>query len=111
MPEREKAAAKKERVSAAEVRKTDNSIKIMTYHGAKGLEFDRVYLPGLNYGRVPHGRMLTAEQLEEERRMFYVAVTRAKTELFLMYINPTKKSSGTDCPEESISPFLREIIQ
>ena len=111
LPEREKAAAKKERVSAAEVRKTDNSIKIMTYHGAKGLEFDRVYLPGLNYGRVPHGRMLTAEQLEEERRMFYVAVTRAKTELFLMYINPTKKSSGPDCPEESISPFLREIIQ
>lgn len=55
--------------------------------------------------------MLTAKQLEEERRMFYVAVTRAKSELFLMYANPTKKNSGPDCPEDSMSPFLREIIQ
>lgn len=73
-------------------------ISIMTYHGAKGLEFDRVYLPDLNYGRVPHGRMLTQEELEEERRMFYVAVTRAKESLFLLY---TKEQTG--------SPFLTEI--
>ncbi len=97
--------------SLIQKRREDDHIKIMTYHGAKGLEFDRVYLPGLNYGRVPHGRMLTAKQLEEERRMFYVAVTRAKSELFLMYANPTKKNSGPDCPEDSMSPFLREIIQ
>jgi len=73
-------------------------VRIMTYHGSKGLEFDRVYLPDLNYGRVPHGRMLTEEELEEERRMFYVAVTRAKESLFLLY---TKEQTG--------SPFLKEI--
>lgn len=107
----DKNAGERREKSMIRKQKPDSHIKIMTYHGAKGLEFDRVYLPGLNYGRVPHGRMLTAEQLEEERRMFYVAVTRAKTELFLMYINPAKKSSGPDCPEESMSPFLKEIIQ
>lgn len=73
-------------------------VSVMTYHGAKGLEFDRVYLPDLNYGRVPHGRMLALEDLEEERRMFYVAVTRAKESLFLLY---TKEQTG--------SPFLKEI--
>ena len=47
------------------------------------MEFDRVYLPDLNYGKVPHGRMLTVDELEEERRMFYVAMTRAKRRLVL----------------------------
>lgn len=54
---------------------------VMTYHASKGLEFDRVYLPDLEYGKVPHGRMLTKKDLEEERRMFYVACTRAKESL------------------------------
>ena len=73
-------------------------ISVMTYHGAKGLEFDRVYLPDLNFGKVPHGRMLTVEELEEERRMFYVAVTRAKESLVLLY-----DQKQTD------SPFLFEL--
>lgn len=71
---------------------------MLTYHGAKGLEFDRVYLPDLNYGRVPHGRMLTKEELEEERRMFYVAMTRAKESLILLHIK-----------SQADSPFLMEI--
>lgn len=87
------------------------NVKIMTYHGAKGLEFDRVYLPGINYGKVPHGRMLSMEQLEEERRMFYVAMTRAKEELFLVYEGTEKRTSGQDSVEEGISPFLEEIIK
>lgn len=73
-------------------------IHMLTYHGAKGLEFDRVYLPDLNYGKVPHGRMLTKEELEEERRMFYVAMTRAKESLVLLHV---KSQAG--------SPFLPEI--
>lgn len=73
-------------------------VHMLTYHGAKGLEFDRVYLPDLNYGRVPHGRMLTQEELEEERRMFYVAMTRAKESLVLLYIK-----------SQQSSPFLSEI--
>jgi DNA helicase-2/ATP-dependent DNA helicase PcrA len=74
-----------------------SNLKLMTYHGAKGLEFDRVYLPDLNYGKVPHGRMLTEEELEEERRMFYVALTRAKESLVLIHT------------AEQSSPFLTEI--
>lgn len=59
--------------------KTDqNPVRIMTYHGSKGLEFDTVFLPFLNSGDVPHGRNLSSMELEEERRLFYVAVTRAK---------------------------------
>lgn len=73
-------------------------IQMLTYHGAKGLEFDRVYLPDLDYGKVPHGRMLTREELEEERRMFYVALTRAKESLVLLHV---KNQKG--------SPFLLEI--
>ena len=60
-----------------------NTVQIMTYHGYKGLEFDTVFLPFLNSGDVPHGRNLSTMELEEERRLFYVAVTRAKKSLYL----------------------------
>ena len=60
-----------------------NPVQIMTYHGSKGLEFDTVFLPFLNSGDVPHGRNLSIMELEEERRLFYVAVTRAKKSLYL----------------------------
>lgn len=60
-----------------------NPVRIMTYHGSKGLEFDTVFLPFLNSGDVPHGRNLSSMELEEERRLFYVAVTRAKKTLYL----------------------------
>ena len=60
-----------------------NPVRIMTYHGSKGLEFDTVFLPFLNSGDVPHGRNLSTMELEEERRLFYVAVTRAKKSLYL----------------------------
>lgn len=71
----------------------------MTYHASKGLEFDRVYLPDLEYGKVPHGRMLTEKDLEEERRMFYVACTRAKESLWLF-----RDTSQIG------SPFLQELL-
>ena len=60
-----------------------NPVQIMTYHGSKGLEFDTVFLPFLNSGDVPQGRNLSTMELEEERRLFYVAVTRAKKSLYL----------------------------
>lgn len=87
---------KKQEKSQGEVK--EGAIHMLTYHGAKGLEFDKVYLPDLNYGRVPHGRMLTKEELEEERRMFYVAMTRAKESLVLLYVK-----------NQTRSPFLTEI--
>ena len=68
----------------------ETGVRIMTYHGAKGLEFDTVILPDVREGVVPHGRMLSGEELEEERRMFYVAMTRAKRNLYISYSGDTQ---------------------
>lgn len=85
-------------INGAETKKSEYMSMVMTYHASKGLEFDRVYLPDLEYGKVPHGRMLLQEELEEERRMFYVAMTRAKESLWLL------------CDKSQIgSPFLQEL--
>lgn len=67
------------------VQKNKEGVRILTYHASKGLEFERVFLPMLNEGSVPRGHIFTQEQLEEERRMFYVAITRAKRFLYLSY--------------------------
>ena len=63
-----------------------DSVKLMTLHAAKGLEFDNVFIIGMEEGLFPHSRsMLDAAQLEEERRLAYVGMTRAKQKLFLTY--------------------------
>ena len=65
-----------------------NSIKLMTLHAAKGLEFDHVYLPGWEEGIFPSSRALeqnSSKSLEEERRLAYVGITRAKHDLNLSY--------------------------
>lgn len=62
-------------------------ITLMTAHMAKGLEFDRVHIAGASEGVMPHSRSLdTSEELEEERRLFYVAMTRARHELSISFI-------------------------
>lgn len=72
----------------------EDAVCVMTMHGAKGLEYERVFLPELNEGTVPYGKMLSKEEEEEERRIFYVAVTRAKTQLELMWVeNEIEKPS------------------
>ncbi|MBO5337291.1 MAG: UvrD-helicase domain-containing protein [Lachnospiraceae bacterium] len=58
-------------------------VKIMTIHTAKGLEFDTVFVNGLVDGQFPSNRLKNADELEEERRLFYVAITRAKKQLYL----------------------------
>jgi DNA helicase-2/ATP-dependent DNA helicase PcrA len=64
-----------------------DSVYLMTIHSAKGLEFDNVYLTGLEEGLFPSDRSLEEEeQIEEERRLFYVALTRAKKKLSLSYV-------------------------
>ena len=59
------------------------SVKLMTIHSAKGLEFPVVFLCGLSEGIFPGKRANTREKLEEERRLCYVAFTRARDRLFL----------------------------
>jgi len=69
--------------------KDDPSAKVdlMTIHKAKGLEFDNVFLIGVDRGKLPHKK---SNNLEEERRLFYVAVTRAKKRLFIVSACPSR---------------------
>lgn len=80
-------------VGAATNGEDTDSIVLSTIHQAKGLEWEAVFIPRLLEGGFPNGRALDeANGIEEERRLFYVAVTRAKTHLTLTYplvINPT----------------------
>ncbi|MCR5537818.1 MAG: ATP-binding domain-containing protein, partial [Lachnospiraceae bacterium] len=57
---------------------TSAGVHLITMHASKGLEFHTVFLPSLNEGVIPHSSAKSAEAIEEERRLMYVAVTRAK---------------------------------
>lgn len=59
----------------------------MTMHSSKGLEFKIVYILDANEGVTPHHKAVLDADLEEERRMFYVAMTRAKDRLHIFYVN------------------------
>ncbi len=66
--------------------KTKQGVHLMTLHQAKGLEFDYVFIVGLEEGTLPHSRaLLDIHELEEERRLFYVGVTRAKKKLYITH--------------------------
>lgn len=69
-----------------------NAVTLATVHSAKGLEWDAVFLPTMNQGVFPNNRAETASALEEERRLFYVAVTRAKTDLRISALTTKDRS-------------------
>ncbi|MFN3603183.1 MAG: ATP-dependent helicase [Leptonema sp. (in: bacteria)] len=68
-----------------------NSVNLMTLHNAKGLEFTLVFITGLEDGILPHQFSIEEEKLEEERRLFYVGITRAKKKLYLTYCMQRKR--------------------
>lgn len=80
-----------------------DAVSMVTMHASKGLEWDVVILPDVNEGVIPHKKAVTECELEEERRMFYVAMTRAKEHLFIFYVQ--EKEAGNLLP----SRFLDEI--
>jgi DNA helicase-2/ATP-dependent DNA helicase PcrA len=83
-------------------------VKLMTVHAAKGLEFECVFVAGMEEMLFPSGMSInTREELEEERRLFYVAITRAKTRLWLTYAN-TRYRFGSLVQNEP-SRFLEEL--
>lgn len=89
---------------------TDDKVTLMTMHSAKGLEFPIVFLPGMDEGVFPSARSLLDEsRLEEERRLCYVAITRAKKELYLS--NAHMRTMYGQIKPYIPSRFLDEIPQ
>lgn len=85
---------------------SDSGIMLMTVHASKGLEFDKVYIPECNEKMFPHGTMPDKEACEEERRIFYVAMTRAKKSLELLCMTGTKERPRL--PSRFLNPLFRE---
>ncbi|MBE5871107.1 MAG: ATP-dependent helicase [Lachnospiraceae bacterium] len=98
---KEKAICENDRNS--QNKEDDRTIHVMTFHASKGLEFDYVFLTGLNRHVVPHKKAVSRSDLEEERRMFYVAMTRAKKGLWM--------SCHMENGIMNASPFLQEISE
>lgn len=88
----------KKKMAEKERTNNENGIKISTMHKSKGMEWDTVFLIGANKGVLPHKKAETKEEIEEERRLFYVGMTRAKNNLYI--------SSNS---EKSI--FIKEILE
>lgn len=88
----------------------ESRVTLMTLHAAKGLEFPLVFLAGLEEGLFPHSRTLNnPDELEEERRLCYVGMTRAMSTLVLTRAH-YRRRYGNDAPEASIpSRFLEEV--
>ena len=84
-----------------------SGVAFRTIHESKGLEFDAVFLPGLLSGVLPHYRATDASARAEERRLFYVALTRAETRLFLSWPRSRTRRNG-DAEAVRPSPFLVE---
>lgn len=85
--------------------KERDGVRLMTIHASKGLEFQKVFLPECNEGKIPSEQSKTQAQIEEERRMFYVAMTRAKNGLFLFF---HKEKTGKGAPSRFLNPLLSQ---
>lgn len=87
---------------------SENTVTLMTLHSAKGLEFKVVFIPGMEEGIFPHMRSFESEsELEEERRLCYVGITRAKLKLFLLSTRTRTLFGKTSSTIES--RFIKEI--
>lgn len=80
-------------------------VVLSTMHSAKGLEFETVFLPSVVEGVVPHERSKTDEEIEEERRMLYVAMTRAKSQIYLSIVKNRHEKNV------KVTPFLKSLIK
>ncbi len=84
-----------------------NRVTLMTIHSAKGLEFPYVFMAGMEEGLFPHKRSIDGETVEEERRLCYVGMTRARKELYLL--SAKQRASGKETNTAAPSRFLKEI--
>jgi ATP-dependent DNA helicase Rep len=84
-----------------------NAVRLMTLHSAKGLEFRFVYLVGVEQGTLPHEASIAEGRIEEERRLFYVGITRAKERLCISYAARSRRYGEVVANEPS--RFLAEL--
>ena len=111
------------RLKAQEVRESEaqvvletsvEAVRLLSVHAAKGLEFPVVFLAGVEDGIIPHKRSLLENEegdyeanMEEERRLFYVAITRAQTKLFITACRT--RTVLRQSIQSGLSPFIEEI--
>ena len=97
--------------------KNENAVKLMTVHASKGLEFDYVFITGLEQDLFPHQAVgadeKTPEEMEEERRLFYVALTRARKKLFLTHteMRTIFGSMQMNLPSEFFADFDNNFLE
>jgi DNA helicase-2/ATP-dependent DNA helicase PcrA len=97
--------------------KNREAVKLMTVHAAKGLEFEYVFITGLEEDLFPHKKMdkgkFDERQAEEERRLFYVALTRAKKKLYLSYasVRTIFGSKQVNMPSEFLMDIDEELSE
>ena len=87
----------------------ENKVQLMTIHSAKGLEFEDVFVIHANEGEIPHQKAEKKDESEEERRLFYVALTRAKNNLCISYI--TQKNGNSIKPSRFVEELLGQRIK
>lgn len=87
----------------------ENKVQLMTIHSAKGLEFEDVFVIHGNEGEIPHQKAEKKDEIEEERRLFYVALTRAKNNLCISYI--TQKNGNSIKPSRFVEELLGQRIK
>ena len=87
----------------------ENQVQLMTIHSAKGLEFEDVFVIHANEGEIPHQKAEKKDEIEEERRLFYVALTRAKNNLCISYI--TQKNGNSIKPSRFVEELLGQRIK
>ena len=90
-----------------------NSVTLLTVHAAKGLEFPFVFVVGMEQGIFPHSRALEERDTDEERRLFYVAVTRAKERLILTHAKTRYKYGRQEyqCPSDFTSELPEDLVE
>lgn len=81
-----------------------DSVSVMTLHASKGLEYDVVVIPDVNEGLIPYKKAVLEAELEEERRMLYVGMTRAKKRLYVFHVKMMRNKKAEP------SGFLGEIL-
>lgn len=92
----------------------DNAVTFMTVHSAKGLEFPYVFVAGLEEGVFPHSRsLLDRSELEEERRLMYVAMTRAKERLYLLHarVRMLYGESRANAPSQFFANIDKTLVE